>query len=94
MIYRLLFVLFLAGYAFCIVPFASYMKNRPVAVKLGYVPSAEVLRVTVGDQKLLVAHAAVVKVLVYYGTLVDKAQQKDCSSPLNIIICIQPSRLP
>ena len=62
----------LVGYAFCIVPFASYMKNRPVAVKLGYVPSAEVLRVAVGDQKLLVAHAAVVKVLVYYGTLIDK----------------------
>ena len=72
MIYRLLFFMLLVGYAFCIVPFASYMKNRPVAVKLGYVPSAEVLRVAVGDQKLLVAHAAVVKVLVYYGTLIDK----------------------
>jgi len=75
-IYRLLFFLLLAGYGFCIVPFASYMKNRPVAVKLGYVPSAEVLRVTVGDQKLLVAHAAVVKVLVYFGTLVEKLQNK------------------
>ena len=47
------------------------MKNRPVAVKLGYVPSAEVLRVAVRDQKLLVAHAAIVRVLVYYGTLID-----------------------
>ncbi len=72
MIYRLLFVALIAGYVLCIMPFASYMKNRPVAVKLGYVPSAEVLRVAVGDQKLLVAHAAVVKVLVYFGTLVDK----------------------
>lgn len=72
MIYRLLFVTLMAGYALCIAPFASYMKDRPVAVKLGYVPSAEVLHVTVGDQKLLVAHAAVVKVLVYFGSLVDK----------------------
>lgn len=71
MICRLLFVLFIVCYAFCIVPFASYMKNRPVVVKLGYVPSAEVLRVVVGDQKLLVAHAAVVKVLVYFGALVE-----------------------
>lgn len=75
-VYRLLFVLLIAGYALCLVPFASYMKNRPVAVKLGYVPSAEVLRVTVGDQKLLVAHAAVVKVLVYFGTLVEKLQNR------------------
>jgi hypothetical protein len=66
----------MAGYVFCMVPFASYMKNRPVAVKLGYVPSAEVLRATVGDQKLLVAHAVVVKVLVYFGTLVEKLQNK------------------
>lgn len=72
MIFRLLFILLLTGYVFSMGPFASYMKNRPVAVKLGYVPSAEVLRLTVGDQKLLMAHATVVKVLVYFGTLVDK----------------------
>lgn len=76
MIYRLLLVGLIVGYAIFMVPFASYMKNRPVAVKLGYVPSAEVLRVTVGDQKLLVAHAAIVKVLVYYGTLVENFYKK------------------
>lgn len=76
MICRLLFALLIAGYCFCIVPFVSYMKTRPVAVKLGYVPSAEVLRVTVGDQKLLVAHAAVVKVLVYMGALIEKLQHQ------------------
>ncbi len=72
MIFRLLFVVLLVSYAFCIVPFASYMKNRPVTVKLGYIPSAEVLRVAVGEYKLFVASAAVVKVLVYYGTLIDE----------------------
>lgn len=76
MIYRLLFIVLLVGYAFYIVPFTSYMKNRPVAVKLGYIPSAEVLRVAVGDQKLLVAHLAVVKVLVYYGTLIENLKNK------------------
>jgi hypothetical protein len=34
------------------------------------VPTADVLRVTVGDQKLLAAHATIVKLLFYYGTLV------------------------
>jgi hypothetical protein len=75
-IYRLLFVLFIAGYAFYVVPFSSYMKNRPSAVKLGYVPSAEVLRATAGDQKLLVAHTTVVKVLVYFGTLIESLNKK------------------
>lgn len=81
MIFRPLFVALLAGYIFCIGHFASYMKNRPIAVKLGYVPSAEVLRMTVGDQKLLVAHAAVVKVLVYFGTLVDVFNAKKIALP-------------
>jgi len=70
-IYRLLFFVLLVGYIFCMVPFASYMQNRPITVKLGYVPSAEVLRVAVSDQKLFVAHATIVKVLVYYGTLIE-----------------------
>jgi hypothetical protein len=75
-IYRLLFVGLIVGYVFFVLSFATYLKNRPVAVKLGYVPSAEVLRVTVGDEKLLVAHAAVVKVLIYYGTLVENFYNK------------------
>jgi hypothetical protein len=78
---RLLFVVLLVSYAFCIVPFASYMKNRPVAVKLGYIPSAEVLRVAVGEYKLFVASAAVVKVLVYYGTLIDKLKNNKIVLP-------------
>lgn len=91
MIYRLLFVLLIAGYAFCIVPFASYLKNRPVAVKLGYVPSADVLRLTVGDQKLIVAQTAVIKVLVYFGTLVEELKKKIILPPeyQNMYITLQ-----
>lgn len=93
MICRLIFVVCIIGYGVCIVPFASYLKNRPVAVKLGYVPSAEVLRVAVGDQKLLVAHAAVVKVLVYFGSLVERYQQKIALPPeyLNMYKTLQTS---
>ena len=76
MTYRLIFVLLIVVYVFCMVPFTSYLKNRPVAVKLGYVPSADVIRVSVGDHKLLVAHAAVVKVLVYFGSLVENLNKK------------------
>lgn len=75
-LYRLLLVVLLVSYALCIVPFSSYMKSRPIAVKLGYVPSAQVLRIAAGDQKLLVAHAAVVKVLVYFGTIVENLNNK------------------
>jgi hypothetical protein len=90
-IYRLLFILLIAGYAFCIVPFAYYLKSRPVAVKLGYVPSADVLRLTVGDQKLVVAQTAVIKVVVYFGTLVEELKKKIVLPPeyQNMYITLQ-----
>lgn len=93
MICRLLFIVFIVGYGVCIVPFASYLKNRPVAIKLGYVPSAEVLRVAVGDQKLLVAHATVVKVLVYFGSLVENFSKNVVLPPeyLNMYKTLQTS---
>jgi len=56
-------------YAMLLVPFSSYMKNRPVALKLGYLPEAEVLRVLAADQRYLLAQMAVDRVLFYYGSL-------------------------
>lgn len=57
-------------------PFTTYLRERPVAVKLGYVPEAEALRMVAADQKYLVAQYQVVKVLFYFGTLTDKMRQK------------------
>lgn len=56
-------------------PFATHMQQRPVEVKLGYMPHPQILKVTSADLDLVVAEAAVVKVLFYYGTLIDKLRE-------------------
>lgn len=73
---KALFIVLLAVYVALIVPFSTYMKNRPVAVKLGYLPEAEALKGVAGDQRYLLAECAVVRVLFYFGTLVEKIQHK------------------
>jgi hypothetical protein len=73
---RILFGIMLAGYLALVVPFSSSLVNRPVLVKLGTLPEPEALRIISGDQRFLVAQSAVVKVLFYYGTLVEKFQRK------------------
>jgi hypothetical protein len=65
-----------ACYLAVLFPFTSYLKERPVAVKLGYVPEAEALRMVAADQKYLIAQYQVVKVLFYFGTLTDKMRQR------------------
>ena len=69
---RVLFVLLLITHALLILPFTGFMAKRPIEVKLGYLPHPQVLKVTSADHGLLVAEAAVVKVLFYYGTIVQK----------------------
>lgn len=48
------------------------MKNKPYVEKLGYVPKGEVLRCITADHKEFVAASLVLKVLFYFGGLVDK----------------------
>ncbi|RMH39816.1 MAG: hypothetical protein D6694_10815 [Gammaproteobacteria bacterium] len=74
-------VLFLAVYVNLVVPLKSFMDNRPVAVKLGYLPDGKVLRYTVADQKPLVAELAVLKVLFYFGSLVEQWQNQIAIPP-------------
>jgi len=69
-------IVLLLIYVAIIPPFTSYMKERPVAVKLGYLPEAKVLKVAFADYRNLLAQYSVVKVLFYYGTLVEKFEHK------------------
>jgi len=73
---KILFVILLTGYCILVIPFSTHLKNRPIAVKLGYLPEAEVIKLAVCDHRPLVAQFAVVKVLFYFGSLVEKFQQK------------------
>jgi tetratricopeptide (TPR) repeat protein len=72
---RVLFASFLLAYAFLILPFTGFLAQRPLEVKLGYLPHPQLLKVLSADHGLLLAEMAVVKVLFYYGTLVGKFQE-------------------
>jgi tetratricopeptide (TPR) repeat protein len=63
-------------YLSVIFPFASYMKNKPFMEKMGYVPKGDVLKLISADQGPLVAAGLVMKVLFYFGSLVDYAGNK------------------
>lgn len=61
----------------CLVPSMSiYMANRPVVVRLGYVPSAEILKLVAGDQKTFIAELSIVKLIFYFGSLVEEWKKK------------------
>lgn len=72
---RVLFTFFLLGYGLLILPFTGYLANRPLEVKLGYLPHPQLLKILSADHGLLLAETAVVKVLFYYGTIVGKFQE-------------------
>jgi len=72
----LLFTTLAVLYAGLLVPFTKYMLERPIAVKIGYLQDAKVVKLLVADQRYLVAQYAVGKVLIYYGTLIEKLKQR------------------
>lgn len=76
MIARAVFFFSLLTYLSLLFPFTGYLRQRPVAVKLGYMPEAEAIKIVAGDQRSLLAELAIVKVLFYYGTLVEHLQNK------------------
>lgn len=71
----LLLVCGLACYGLLILPFTTYMRNKPIEEKLGYVPSIKLLKPLSADQKELVGASLVMKVLMYFGGAVSKAQE-------------------
>jgi hypothetical protein len=50
------------------------MRNKPIEEKLGFVPSIKLLKPLSADQQELAGAALVMKVLMYYGGILSKAQ--------------------
>ena len=69
-------MLLLGLYLGILFPFTAYMKNKPFAEKVGYVPKGEVLNYISADQKQFVASTLVMKVLFYFGSLTEKTDKK------------------
>ncbi|QEM68193.1 hypothetical protein FO488_08475 [Geobacter sp. FeAm09] len=61
-------------YLVVVSPFTSYMRNKPIEEKLGFVPSVKLLKPLSADQKELVGASLSMKVLMYYGGVLEKIQ--------------------
>ena len=81
MIRFLLTGLLLLGYLLTVLPLGNYLYNRPEVVKLGFLPRAEVLEPLSLDHELFVAQLAVLKVIFYYGELVEQWKNRVVLSP-------------
>lgn len=68
-------------YGILIIPFTTYLHNKPFVEKLGYVPSVTVLKTLAADHKELVAATLVLKVLMYFGGLVEKSDNQVAVPP-------------
>ncbi len=65
-------ILLLASYVAVVIPLTRHLDQRPVAVKLGYTPDAKVLEMVGGEYRQALAEFSVLKVIFYYGSLVEK----------------------
>lgn len=63
-------------YMLVIGPFTGYMRTKPFVEKLGYVPSVGVVKVVSADQKEFVGALLVMKVLMYFGGVMDKPKNE------------------
>ncbi len=63
-------------YGLTLGPFTAYMKRKPVEEKLGYVPSVNLFRYISADHKEFVGATLLMKVLMYFGGLMDKQDSK------------------
>jgi len=75
MIRRSLFVSLLLAYILLFLPFSAHMKNRPVEVKLGYLPHPQIFKAVSGEHRSTVAGFLMMRVLFYYGTIIQQLQE-------------------
>lgn len=68
----LLLPILVAGYLTVVFALADYMKSKPFVEKLGYIPSVSTMRVMAADHKEAAGASLMLKVLMYFGGLVDK----------------------
>lgn len=73
---KTLIISLFCAYLLIIPPFTAYLGNRPIVNKVGYIPEAEILNLTAGDQRYLISEWAVFKVMIYFGGMFDKNPNK------------------
>ncbi len=71
----------LLAYGMVLGPFTSYMQQKPIEEKLGYLPSISMLRYASADHKELVGALLVMKVIMYFGGVADKQESNVIIQP-------------
>ncbi|WP_051092375.1 hypothetical protein [Geopsychrobacter electrodiphilus] len=69
--YLFLFVA-LSCYVFLVTPFSTYMQNKPFVEKIGNMPSIKLIQFGAADQKTLVGELLILKVIMYFGGLMEE----------------------
>lgn len=75
------FIFLLLCYVSVLIPLTHHLQARPFVEKLGYVPSADVLKLGSADQRQLLGASLVMKVLMYFGSLVEESAVQDVYLP-------------
>lgn len=65
----------LVGYVLLLQPFTQHMADRPVQVKLGYLPHPQLIKAVSGEHRTSVAAMIMLRVIFYYGTILQKFQE-------------------
>jgi tetratricopeptide (TPR) repeat protein len=73
-------------YSVTISPFTDYMRRKPVEEKLGYLPTLKVIRVMAADQKEVMGASLIMKVLMYFGGITMKQQEKIIAEPPDYVM--------
>ncbi len=71
-----LLVCICALYAAIILPFTRSMRSKPFAEKLGALPTVATLKFLSADQRLFVGSSLVMKVIIYFGGLTERAKNR------------------
>jgi tetratricopeptide (TPR) repeat protein len=66
----------LGMYLATLTPFTTYLKSKPSVEKLGLIPRAEFVKAISVDQKQLLSSVIVARVILYFGSLMDKDSAK------------------
>lgn len=61
--------LLLLAHVLAVIPISQYLRERPAVIKLGYLPSARVMKLAAPEFSPLLAQLAVARVMIYYGSL-------------------------
>lgn len=76
-----LFLLVILLYVPVVLSLGAHLEGRPLSIKLGYIPDARLIKMVSGDQKTILAESMMLKVVFYFGTVIEHWMQQEFVQP-------------